>query len=230
MKKQHYLLPLFAVLVLAGTLGTLAQTVSSPGVHPISGRRFAFVMGWQGAAWLDRPEREVEEDPDLALKTIGIAKGSTVADIGAGSGYMTVRMAALVGPTGRVYATDIQPEMLAMLRARLEEERIANVRLVQGEMDDPKLPPASLDLVLMVDVYHEFSEPQKMLRGIRAALKPAGRLVLLEYRKEDPRIPIRFEHKMSITEARMELEAEGFRFARVDDVLPRQHILIFHKP
>jgi ubiquinone/menaquinone biosynthesis C-methylase UbiE len=116
-----------------------------------------------------------------------------------------------------------------MLSARLARERLGNVTMVHGAVDDPRLPAASLDLVLMVDVYHEFSEPQKMLRGLRAALKPTGRLVLLEYRKEDPDVPIRFEHKMSIAEARTELEAEGFVLSNVDGRLPRQHILIFAK-
>ena len=138
----------------------------------------------------------------------------TVADVGAGSGYFTVRLAARVGAKGRVYANDLQPEMLKMLAARLARENVRNVTLVQGAIDDPKLAASSLDLVLMVDVYHEFSEPQKMLRALRTALKPGGRLVLLEYRKEDPDVPIRFEHKMSVAEAKMELEAEGFTLAQ----------------
>jgi ubiquinone/menaquinone biosynthesis C-methylase UbiE len=206
-----------------------AQTATAPGVHPISGRRFAAVMGWQGADWLERTERNVEEEPNKALEALGDLTGATVADVGAGSGYFTVRLASRVGPRGRVFANDLQPEMLTMLAARLARERIVNVTLVQGTSEDPKLPPASIDLVLMVDVYHEFSEPQKMLRAIRAALKPEGRLVLLEYRKEDPNVPIRFEHKMSVEEAKMELEAEGFRLSRVDGRLPRQHILIFSR-
>ena len=207
----------------------VAQTVATPGVHPISGRRFANVMGWQGADWLERFEREREEEPDKALDALESLTGLTVADVGAGSGYFTVRLAARTGSKGRVYATDLQPEMLKMLAARLAREDVKNVTLVQGAIDDPKLPPASIDLVLMVDVYHELSEPQKMLRGIRAALKPGGRLVLLEYRKEDPEVPIRFEHKMSLAEAKTELEAEGFTLAKVDRRLPRQHILIFSK-
>ena len=207
-----------------------AQTVTAPGVHPISGRRFASVMGWQGADWLERSEREREEEPNKALDALGDLTGATVADMGAGTGYFTARLAGRVGPAGRVYANDLQPEMLKMLGARLTRERIANVTLVQGAVDDPKLPLASLDLVLMVDVYHELSEPQKMLRAIRAALKPTGQLVLLEYRKEDPMVPIRFEHKMSVAEAKLEVEAEGFRLSRVDGRLPRQHILIFSKP
>jgi SAM-dependent methyltransferase len=204
-----------------------AQTVAAPGTHPISGRRFANVMGWQAAEWLERSEREIEEEPDRALDALGRLVGATVADVGAGSGYFTVRLAARVGPNGRVYATDLQPEMLRLLGVRLTRERVANVTVVQGRVDDPGLPAASIDLALLVDVYHEFSEPQKMLRGLRRALKPGGRLVLLEYRKEDPDIPIRFEHKMSVAEAKLELEAEGFKLVTVDKRLPRQHILIF---
>ncbi len=218
-----------AVFCVLLTASILAQTVAAPGVHPISGRRFANVMGWQGAEWLERSERDAEEEPDKALDALGTLTGMTVADVGAGSGYFTVRLAARVGAKGRVYANDLQPEMLKMLAARLARENVRNVTLVQGAIDDPKLAASSLDLVLMVDVYHEFSEPQRMLRALRTALKPGGRLVLLEYRKEDPDVPIRFEHKMSVAEAKMELEAEGFTLAKVDGRLPRQHILIFAK-
>jgi SAM-dependent methyltransferase len=214
------------VPIVAAALASVLAA-QAPGTHPISGRRFAPVMGWQGADWLERNERVAEEEPDLALDVLKIAKGASVADIGAGSGYITVRLAKRVGPTGTVYANDLQPQMLEMLRRRLEKEKIANVTLVQGAIDDPKLPPASVDLEVMVDVYHEFSQPQAMLRGLRQALKPGGRLVLVEYRKEDPSIPIRLEHKMTVAEAKMEVEAEGFTLARVDESLPRQHILIF---
>lgn len=198
-----------------------------PGTHPVSGRRYAPVMGYQGVPWLERPERAEEEDPDLAISILKIPKGAIVADIGAGSGYMTIRMAQRVGPTGRVYANDLQPQMLDILGRRLAEERISNVTLVQGTVDDPKLPQASLDLEILVDVYHEFSRPQAMLQRLREALKPDGRLVLLEYRKEDPSIPIRPEHKMSVAEAKLEVEHEGFTLSKVDEALPRQHILIF---
>ena len=198
-----------------------------PGVHPISGRRFAPVMGYQGADWLERSERDEEEAPDIALNVLKIPKGASVADIGAGSGFITERLSARVGPMGRVFANDLQPQMLQILGRRLALRNITNVTLVQGTADDPKLDPASVDLEIMVDVYHELSQPQAMLRRLRAALKPGGRLVLLEYRKEDPTIPIKFEHKMSVAEAKMELEAEGFTLAKVDEALPRQHILIF---
>jgi ubiquinone/menaquinone biosynthesis C-methylase UbiE len=215
-------------LVLTARRGptVLAQTT---GVHPVSGRRFAEVMDASGAAWLDRSEREIEEAPDQALDLIGVKKGSSAADIGAGSGYMTVRLARRVGATGVVYANDIQQPMLDLIDKRLKAGRIANVRLILGAPDDPRLPAGSVDLALLVDVYHELSQPQAMLRHLHDALKPGGRLVLLEYRKEDPAIPIRPEHKMSVAEAKMEVEAEGFRLGRVDDGLPRQHVLIFNQ-
>ena len=216
-------------LAILGSTVVLAQQIVSPGVHPISGRRYAQTMSYLGADWLDRSERVQEEEPDVALDAIKLAVGSTVADVGAGSGYMTVRMAKRVGPTGKVYANDIQPQMLSMLRQRLDREKIANVELVLGGYDDPKLPANTIDLILMVDVYHEFSEPQKMLRRMRDSLKTGARLVLFEYRKEDPSIPIRPDHKMSVAEAKMEVEAEGFSLASVDERLPRQHILVFTK-
>ena len=210
------------VLVLAVAVGAQA-----PGVHPISGRRFAPVMGYQGADWLERSERDEEEAPDVALNALKIPKGASVADIGAGSGFITERLSARVGPTGRVFANDVQPQMLQMLARRLAAKKITNVTLVQGTIDDPKLDPGSVDLEIMVDVYHELSQPQAMLRHLREALKPGGLLVLLEYRKEDPTVPIKFEHKMSVAEAKMELEAEGFTLSKIDEALPRQHILIF---
>jgi ubiquinone/menaquinone biosynthesis C-methylase UbiE len=221
------------ILVLVAGQIALAAWASSfalaqqAGVHPISGRRFAEVMDASGAAWLDRAERENEEAPDEALNIIGVKKGSTVADIGAGSGYMTVRLSRRVGANGVVYAVDIQQPMLDLLDKRLKAGRVGNVRPVLGAVDDPMLASNSIDLAIMVDVYHEFSQPQAMLRHIHDALKPGARLVLLEYRKEDPSIPIRPEHKMSVAEAKMEVEAEGFRLNRVDDGLPRQHVLIF---
>jgi ubiquinone/menaquinone biosynthesis C-methylase UbiE len=135
-----------------------------------------------------------------------------------------------VGPAGKVYANDIQPEMLTILRQRLTREKITNIEPVLGTVNDPKLPANAIDLILMVDVYHEFQQPQIMLRRMRESLKPGGRLVLLEYRKEDPSIPIRPDHKMSVAEAKLEVEAEGYTLSRVDEVLPRQHILIFTRP
>jgi len=197
------------------------------GVHPITGRPYAAVMSADGAPWLTRPEREEEEHPDQALDYIGIAKGSTVADIGAGSGAITWRLAERVGPAGKVYANDIQPRMLELLRQNMAQRKIANVETVLGAVDDPKLPPASVDLELLIDVYHEFSHPQEMLRHLRESLKPGGRMVLLEYRGEDPAIPIRPEHKMTVAIVKAEVEPEGFRLDRTLEDLPRQHILVF---
>ena len=227
MHKQTRFAALCTVLLIVGSAFVAAQQIASPGVHPVSGRRYAQTMSYLGADWLDRSERVQEEEPDVALDAIKLVTGSTVADVGAGSGYMTVKMAKRVGPTGKVIANDIQPQMLSMLRQRLDREKIPNVELVLGTLDDPKLPANTVDLILMVDVYHEFSEPQKMLRRMHESLKPGGRLVLLEYRKEDPSIPIRPDHKMSVAEAKMEVEAEGFTLATVDERLPRQHILVF---
>ena len=223
---------LFSVVLALGLAATIvgsAQDVARPGVHPISGRVFADVMSYRGASWLDREERDIEEAPDAAIDALELKPGLVVADVGAGSGYMTVRMAERVGATGRVYATDIQPQMITLLQERLTQENIANVIPVLGLVDDPKLPEGAVDLVLLVDVYHEFAEPQKMLRGLRSALKPGGRLVLLEYRKEDRSIPILEAHKMSVAQAKLEVEAEGFTLSRVDSRLPRQHVLVFTK-
>jgi precorrin-6B methylase 2 len=197
--------------------------------HPISGRKIAPVMGVGGADWLDRHERESEENPEGALDAIKITAGMVVADVGAGTGYMTLKMATRVGPAGKVYAEDVQPEMLRRLRANAAAAKLTNIQTVLGGEADPKLPPNTLDLILLVDVYHEFSQPQRMLRKMREALKPDGRLVLLEYRKEDPSIPIRGEHKMSVQEVKMETEAEGFHLDQVLETLPRQHILILTK-
>jgi ubiquinone/menaquinone biosynthesis C-methylase UbiE len=214
---------------LCGLLLLLQAAAWAQGVHPITGRRYAGVMGVGGADWLVRPEREGEEQPDAALDAIGIAKGSTVADVGAGAGYLTWRLAERVGAGGKVYANDIQPQMLDLLRRNMEQRKIANVEPVLGAVDDPKLPRGAVDMVLLVDVYHEFSEPQAMLRHIRESLRPDGKLVLLEYRGEDPKVPIRPEHKMTVAQVKAELEPEGFRMERVSEVLPRQHILIFRK-
>jgi len=218
-----------AVLILLTSAWVATAFLQAQGTHPVSGRRIASVMGAGGAAWLDRPEREREEEPTKALAALKISAGQTVADIGAGSGYYTVRLADLVGPTGRVFATDIQPEMLAILRKRLAGRKggASNIELVQGTPTESKLPDGVLDLALMVDVYHELAQPQVFLRSLKRALKSGGRLVLIEFRQESEWVPIREEHKMSVREARMELEAEGFTLERVIDVLPWQHILVF---
>jgi ubiquinone/menaquinone biosynthesis C-methylase UbiE len=214
---------------LAALLVWQMTAYQAPGTHPVSGRRIAGVMGMSGADWLVRPERETEEQPEKALDALNLKPGMVVADIGAGVGYMSLRMAKRVGPSGKVYANDLQPEMLAKLRENASHAKINNVVTVLGDVTDPKLPANAMDLVLLVDVYHEFSQPQQMLRKIRETLKPDGRLVLLEYRAEDPNVPIIAEHKMTVTQVKTELEAEGFILQPVIETLPRQHILILTK-
>lgn len=210
--------------VVACTVGL--HLLAAQGRHPVTGRVIAPVMGVGGAGWLERPERESEEAPSIAVRALGLRPGMVVADIGAGSGYYTIRLADAVGPTGKVYATDVQAGMLELLTRRVNAAGLKQVVPVLGAIDDPKLPADTLDLALMVDVYHELSEPQAFSRRVRASLKRTGRLVLLEFRKEDPRVPIRPEHKMSVAEVRAELEPEGFRLSSVLNDLPWQHILV----
>src|SRR5262245_1057905 len=227
--REKLIRPAVVATVLTVMLAIATAIAQQTGTHPLSGRRYALTMGVEGADWLDRAERDSEEEPDHAIDVLKIAKGSTVADLGAGSGYMTVKLAKKVGPEGKVLANDIQPGMLELLNKRLAKSKISNVSTILGSQDDPRLPIDAIDLVLMVDVYHELSQPQLMLRHIRASLRSGGRLVLLEYRKEDPNIPIRPEHKMSVAEAKLEVEAEGFKLTKTNEDLPRQHILIFNK-
>jgi ubiquinone/menaquinone biosynthesis C-methylase UbiE len=217
-----------SLCLLLGSFGTthgLGQTV-----HPVTGRPIAHVMGLGGADWLDREEREKEEQPQKAIAQFNLKPGMMIGDVGAGTGYYSIRMAKLVGPNGTVYANDIQPGMLDKLKAKAAEADVKNIVTVLGSESDPKLPAGKLDLVIMVDVYHELSRPQRMLEGIRESLKPGGRLVLLEYRKEDPSIPIRPEHKMSVDEVKAEITPEGFEFEKVTDKLPWQHIIYFRRP
>jgi len=216
----------FIVGVLAAAVTLVGQ---QPGVHPISGRVYARTMSVEGAAWLERRERELEEDPNLALRLLGIKRGATVADIGAGTGYYSIRMAKIVGPLGKVYASDIQVGMLNLLQQNVVRAQVTNVIPVLGAFDDPKLPAGSLDLAIMVDVYHEVSEPQKLLQRLREALKPDGRLVLLEYRAEDPDVPILPDHKMTKAQVKLEVEHEGFKQSRVYNDLPWQHLFVFTK-
>ena len=216
---------ILAPVLAAGLL--LAQRL--PAKHPVSGRAIAPVMSAAGAEWLERSERESEESPSRAVAQLGLKPGQTVCDLGAGTGYYAVRMSRLVGPAGKVYAVDIQPKMLELLSKRLASAGIKNIEPVLGGETETNLPPASQDMILLVDVYHEFARPQQMLRSIRQALKDDGRLVLLEFRKEDPAVPIRLEHKMSLAEVKMEMEPEGFVIDKVIDTLPWQHMIFLKK-
>jgi len=184
-------------------------------------------MGVAGADWLIRPERIQEEDPDRMLSALDIKKGSVVADIGAGVGYHVWRLADIVGPQGKVFGEDIQDGMIRLMKKNIDDRKLRNVELILGTPADPKLPSNSLDLVLMVDVYHEFSEPVVMMKHIQDAMKSDGRVVLVEFRKEDPNVPIQPLHKMSVQDVRSELEPLGFKFQRSLEFLPWQHILIF---
>jgi ubiquinone/menaquinone biosynthesis C-methylase UbiE len=215
-----------AVAFFAG-LSFVARQSANP-AHPLTGRRVAGIA--TDAQWMDRASREDEEQPERALDLIGITPGMIVADVGAGSGYMSMRLARRVGPRGKVYANDLQPSLLQILKSKLQQEHLSNVELVFGTEDDARLPASAIDLALLVDVYHEFSQPQRMLQSIRRALKPDGRLVLVEYRKEDPGIPIAELHRMSVADARAEVEAEGFTFDKAIEQLPRQHIIVFRSP
>lgn len=205
------------------------HTLFAQSEHPLTGRHIAPVMSAAGAGWLDRSERDREEQPNKAIDLIGIQPGMTVADVGAGTGYMALRIARRVGESGKVYANDIQPEMLDKLNENAHRANLNNVETVLGSDSDAKLPAGKMDMVVLVDVYHEFSRPQEMLQSIRRSLKPDGRLVLLEYKKEDPTIPIRPDHKMSLNEIRTEVEAEGYKLDKVIDTLARQHVVFFRK-
>jgi len=205
----------------------LATVRQVPPVHPLTGRQIAGIA--TDAAWLDRGSREQEEAPEAALELIGIRRGMVIGDVGAGSGYMTMRMARMVGPGGTVFANDIQPGMLRIVQEKASREGLSNIRIVLGTDTDARLPDNALDLAILVDVYHELWHPQEMLRSIRRSLKAGGELVLVEYRKEDASIPIAPAHRMSIAEARAEVEAEGYTFDRVIPGLPRQHIIVFRR-
>ncbi len=183
----------------------------------------------ENAAWFTRPDRDATEQPEKVLDALQIPEGAQAADIGAGPGYFTWRLAQRVGPKGKVYAEEIQQKMLDLIAADLKPRGLTNVELVLGDERDPKLPERTLDLALLVSVYHEFTEPEAMMTALRRALKPEGRVALVEYRKEDPASPILGLHKLSVEEARTEIEPLGFRLERVLEFLPTQHILIFTK-
>jgi len=190
-------------------------------------RQIAPVFSADHAGWLTRPDRDSTEQPEKVLDALRIPEGATVADVGAGVGYFTWRLAQRVGPRGKVIAIEIQQKMLDLMAAELEKRGISNVEMVLGGARDPRLPAGVVDLALLVDVYHEFAEPEVMMAHIRRSLKPDGRLVLIEYRKEDPTIPILPLHKMSTEEVRLEIEPLGFEFHQALEFLPAQHILIF---
>ena len=194
------------------------------------GREISYVMGHLGASWLERSSRVREERTDLLLDNLSIEPGDTVADIGAGTGYFSLPMAKQVGDTGKVYAVDIQQEMLDIIALRTEQLGITNIERVRAAADDPRRPSTTIDMVLLVDAYHEFDWPDEVMTGIIDSLVSGGRVVLIEYRAEDPRVPIKRLHKMTEAQARKELEALGLVFENNLDLLPQQHFLVFTKP
>lgn len=222
------------LLAVAGFAGAPADryTQGPPSADGIGkryqGREIAHVMGWQAAPWLEREEREAEERTSLLIEELNLKPGMMVADVGAGSGYLSRRMAPLVRP-GRVIATDIQPEMLALLNKLAEDPRYANIEPLLGTAADTRLAPASIDLAIMVDVYHELEFPHEVLESIVRALKPGGRVAFVEYRGEDPAVPIKALHKMTEKQVRLEAGQHALIWERTSARLPWQHLIVFRK-
>jgi ubiquinone/menaquinone biosynthesis C-methylase UbiE len=203
-------------------------TEAPPALTEYMGRQIAQTMHFTGAEWLTRDTRENEERCSLMLSNLGVKRGQTVCDMGCGNGFYTIKMAKLVGAKGKVLAVDIQPEMLEMLEVAAKRAKVdKNIEPILGEFHDPKLPKEKVDLILCVDVYHEFSHPEQMLAAMRQSLAPGGMLVLVEFRAEDPEVPILPEHKMSKEQVVKELGANGFKLAKQFDRLPWQHMLWF---
>lgn len=206
------------------------EDVTNVDGRPIyKGREIAQTMHYNGAPWLIRESRQREEDCQKMLENLGVKPGMTICDMGCGNGFYSLKLAEMVGENGKILAVDIQPEMLRLLKARAEEQGIENIELVLGELDDPKLPEGKVDMILCVDVYHEFSHPVEMLAGMRKSLKPEGQIALLEFRMEDPNVPIKLLHKMSKKQMLLEYEANGFQLAKQFDGLPWQHMMFFEK-
>lgn len=198
-----------------------------PPLKYYKGRLIAQTMHYTGAPWLVRDNREQEERCTLMLANLGVKRGMTICDMGCGNGFYTLKLAKMVGDSGHVYGVDIQPEMLELLNQRADREGVANITPVLGTVTDPRLPKSKCDLILCVDVYHEFSHPEHMLAAMRRALAPDGLLVLVEFRTEDPKVPIKPEHKMSKAQIMKELPPNGFRLVKEFDKLPWQHMMFF---
>jgi precorrin-6B methylase 2 len=193
------------------------------------GREIALVMGHEAAGWLERPEREKEEQPARLIEILKFKPGEVVADVGAGSGYLTFRLAEKVGATGKVLAVDVQPEMLDIIRKKMKDRGAANIEPVLGTETDPKLPAGAVDTIVMVDVYHEFSHPYEMAAAMAKSLKVGGRLVFVEYRLEDKTVPIKLVHKMSERQVKKEMEQFPLKHVKTFETLPWQHVIVFEK-
>ncbi|MEW4565606.1 class I SAM-dependent methyltransferase [Bremerella sp. JC770] len=218
------------ILCSVSCLARAQQDVLNVDGRPIyKGREIAQTMHYNGAPWLIRESRQREEDCQKMLENLGVEPGMTICDMGCGNGFYSLKLAEMVGKDGKILAVDIQSEMLRLLKARAQEKDIDNIELILGDIDDPKLPEGKVDLILCVDVYHEFSHPVEMLAGMRKSLKPDGKIVLLEFRMEDPNVPIKLLHKMSKKQILDEYQANGFQLARQFDGLPWQHMMFFAK-
>lgn len=221
-------MPRLILLLLTFPLLLAAQQPEArPALTEYQGRTIAQTMHWQGAGWLIRHKRDREEATLQMRAELNLKPGMTVCDMGSGNGYHTLPMAEAVGKDGKVFAVEVQPEMIEMLHKRAQEKGITNITSIIGEPHDPKLPPASCDMILLVDVYHEFSHPEPMLAGMKKALKPDGVIVLVEFRAEDDSVPIKPEHKMSKAQINKELTLNGFKLVREYDDLPWQHMMFF---
>ncbi len=214
-------------LLLFPLLLAAQQPAVPPALTEYQGRTIAQTMHWQGASWLIRHKRDREEATLQMREQLKLKPGMSVCDMGSGNGYHTIPMAEAVGKDGKVYAVEVQPEMIEMLHKRAAEKGITNIVSIIGEMYDPKLPPASCDMILLVDVYHEFSHPEQMLAGMKKALKPDGVIVMVEFRSEDDSVPIKAEHKMTKAQINKELTSNGFKLVREFDGLPWQHMMFF---
>jgi precorrin-6B methylase 2 len=208
--------------------GRVAASADGTG-RTYMGREIASVMGWQAAGWLERPEREKEEDVERMVASLGLAAGQRVADIGAGTGYVARKLARAVGPTGRVLAVDVQPQMIALLRELAARERLAQIEPVLGTATGTTLPAGSVDVALFVDVYHELEHPFEVLASTVRAVASGGRVVFVEYRAGDVRVPIKPLHTMTVEQIRREAAVHGLVFDRADSSLPWQHVVVFRK-
>jgi ubiquinone/menaquinone biosynthesis C-methylase UbiE len=233
MRRSLLLTAVLLPLIGAGPATRPAYTTTRPAADGIGkvylGREIAQVMGHEGADWLERPEREDEERPSVLIEHLKLKPTDVVADIGCGTGYFSLRMAKLV-PQGKVLGVDIQPEMLELLKRNAAAAKVGNVEPVLGTIEDPKLPAGGVDLVLLVDAYHEFDHPYEMAKHIAESLSATGRLALVEYRAEDANVPIKAHHKMSEAQAVKEMAAVGLVHESTDEALPWQHLMFFTRP
>lgn len=233
---MHYTLPLVTAAFLSLSLVTTsfaedpqAKPEIPPALETYMGRRIAKTMHYLGAPWLIRENRENQERCSLMLANLGVKPGMTVCDMGCGNGFYALQMAKMVGEDGTVLGVDIQPKMLEFLNERAAESKISNVKPILGTVADPKLPKGTVDIILCADVYHEFSHPEQMLAAMRDSLSSNGVVVLLEFREEDPKVPIKPLHKMSKAQVNKEMTANGFKLVREYDKLPWQHMMFFGK-